>query len=102
MIDGMLHVFEAASGNVLWRYNTLRDFDTVNGVVGKGGSLDSAPYVAANGTLFVVSGYSCFGQAPGKVLLAFRPKPIEKPAKVVNMQRVADSRPFALSTYTLS
>lgn len=73
-IDGMLRVFDAVSGEPLWYYNTLRDFDTVNGVPGNGGSLDSSPYVAANGTLFVVSGYSRFGEAPGNVLLAFRPK----------------------------
>jgi len=36
----------------------MRKFDTVNGVAGNGGAIDSSPYVAANGTLFVVSGYS--------------------------------------------
>ena len=56
------------------RYDTMRKFDTVNGVPGNGGSIDSSPYVAANGTLFVVSGYARFGETPGNVLLAFRPK----------------------------
>ena len=72
-VDGVLRVFDAASGATLWSYDTIRRFDTVNGVEGKGGSIDSAPYVAANGTLFVVSGYSRFGETPGNVLLAFRP-----------------------------
>jgi polyvinyl alcohol dehydrogenase (cytochrome) len=73
-IDGILRVFDAVTGKMLWQYNTMRDFDTVNGVPGNGGSIDSSPYVAANGTLFVVSGYARFGETPGNVLLAFRPK----------------------------
>jgi len=73
-VDGMLRVFDAQSGEVLWHYNTMREFETINDVEGNGGSLDSSPYIAANGTLFVQSGYSRFGQAPGNVLLAFKPK----------------------------
>lgn len=73
-VDGILRVFDAASGRTLWTYDTMRKYDTVNGVSGNGGSLDAAPYVAANGTLFVTSGYSRFGESPGNVLLAFRPK----------------------------
>ena len=73
-VDGILRVFDAATGATLWSYDTLRKFDTVNGVAGNGGSIDSSPYVAANGTLFVISGYGRFAQAPGNVLLAFRPR----------------------------
>jgi polyvinyl alcohol dehydrogenase (cytochrome) len=73
-VDGILRVFDAATGATLWSYDTMRKFDTVNGVAGSGGSLDSVPYVAANGTLYVMSGYSRFGETPGNVLLAFRPK----------------------------
>jgi polyvinyl alcohol dehydrogenase (cytochrome) len=73
-VDGILRVFDAATGATLWSYDTMRKFDTVNGVEGVGGSLDSVPYVAANGTLYVTSGYSRFGETPGNVLLAFRPK----------------------------
>jgi polyvinyl alcohol dehydrogenase (cytochrome) len=73
-LDGILRVFDAATGKTLWSYDTMRKFDTVNGVPGNGGAIDSSPYVAANGTLFVVSGYARFGEAPGNVLLAFRPK----------------------------
>jgi polyvinyl alcohol dehydrogenase (cytochrome) len=73
-VDGILRVFDAATGATLWSYDTLRTFEAINGVAANGGSIDSAPYVAANGTLFVVSGYARFGEAPGNVLLAFRPK----------------------------
>jgi polyvinyl alcohol dehydrogenase (cytochrome) len=73
-VDGILRVFDNATGDELWRYDTMRKFDTVNGVPGNGGAIDSSPYVAANGMLFVVSGYARFGEAPGNVLLAFKPK----------------------------
>jgi polyvinyl alcohol dehydrogenase (cytochrome) len=43
-------------------------------VTASGGSIDNASIVAANGMLFVNSGYGLFGQMPGNVLLAFKPK----------------------------
>ncbi len=73
-VDGILRVFDAETGGELWRYDTMRKFETVNGVPGNGGAVDSSPYVAANGMLYVVSGYARFGESPGNVLLAFRPK----------------------------
>ena len=77
---GMLRVFDAKSGAVLFENQTNRKYpQTLNGLEGQGGSLDSAPYVAAHGTLFVQSGYSRFGQPPGNVLLAFRPRGAGEP-----------------------
>jgi len=73
--QGMLRIFDGKTGDVLFEYMTNRDFPgTVNGVEGHGGGLDSAPYVAGDGTLFVQSGYARFGEPPGNVLIAFRPK----------------------------
>ena len=73
--QGMLRIFDGENGDVLFEYMTNRDFpNTVNGVEGHGGGLDSAPYVAGDGTLFVQSGYARFGEPPGNVLIAFRPK----------------------------
>jgi polyvinyl alcohol dehydrogenase (cytochrome) len=43
-------------------------------VEANGGSIDSASISAANGYLFVNSGYGMFGQLPGNVLLGFRRK----------------------------
>ena len=78
---GMLRIFDAKSGAVLFEQQTNRNYpQTLNGLEGQGGSLDSAPYVAAHGTLFVQSGYSRFGQPPGNVLLAFRPRRPGTPA----------------------
>jgi polyvinyl alcohol dehydrogenase (cytochrome) len=72
---GMLRIFDGKTGAVLFEYQTSRPYPkTVNGVEGKGGALDAVPYIAGNGTLYVQSGYSRFGETPGNVLLAFRPK----------------------------
>jgi polyvinyl alcohol dehydrogenase (cytochrome) len=73
-LDGILRVFDVKSGEVLFTFDTAQKFDTINGVAGTGGAIDNASIVAANGQLFVASGYGMFGQPPGNVLLAFRPK----------------------------
>ena len=73
-LDGRLYVFDGSTGEIVFSYDTLRDFETVNGVKGKGGSIDSHSVAAGAGMVFVGSGYSNFGQAAGNVLLAFRPR----------------------------
>ena len=73
-LDGRLFIYDAASGDVIWQYDTLRDFPTLNGIAGQGGSIDSQSVFAGDGMLFVGSGYGSFKQAPGNVLLAFKPR----------------------------
>jgi polyvinyl alcohol dehydrogenase (cytochrome) len=74
-LDGFLRAFDAATGRLLFQYDTARAFDTANGIPGKGGAIDNASIVAGNGYLFVNSGYGLMaGQTPGNVFLAFRPK----------------------------
>ena len=70
-IDGHLRAFAAADGRLLWDFDTARDYQTVNGVAAKGGSLDGAGAVIVDGLVFVNSGYPRFGGMPGNVLLAF-------------------------------
>lgn len=72
--DGFLKIFDAQRGEPLFTFDTARPFATVNGVEGKGGAIDNANIVAANGMLFVQSGYGLMG-VPGNILLAFRPAP---------------------------
>ncbi len=45
--------------------------ETVNGVLGRGGSIDGPGPVIVNGTVYVNSGYPTAGGTPGNVLLAF-------------------------------
>lgn len=73
-LDGRLFVLDTRTGAELWTFDTLRDFQTLNGAPGRGGSIDAASIVGVNGLLLAGSGYGMFGQAPGNVLLAFRPR----------------------------
>ena len=70
-LDGHLRAFSSEDGSLLWDFDTVRGFDTVNGVKAKGGSLDGPGAVVVNGMVFVNSGYSRFGGMVGNVLLAF-------------------------------
>jgi len=72
-LDGQLYVVDRNTGKLVWKYNTARAFDTINGVEGNGAAIDNASIVAANGLVFVNSGYGLFGHGAGNVMLAFRP-----------------------------
>ncbi len=72
--DGHLRAYATEDGHILWDFDTVRNYETVNGVAGKGGSLDGAGPVLAGGMLFVNSGYARNGAIAGNVLLAFAPE----------------------------
>ena len=74
--DGVLRALAAANGRVLWEYNTVREYKTVNGMAAKGGSIGAAGPTVAGGILFVPSGYiGVRNGMPGNVLLAFSVQP---------------------------
>jgi polyvinyl alcohol dehydrogenase (cytochrome) len=73
-IDGHLRAFSSEDGEVLWDVDTAKEYATVNGIQGKGGSVDGAGPVVAGGMVYVNSGYPRFGGMPGNVLLAFAPE----------------------------
>ena len=70
-MDGHLRAYSTMDGSVLWEFDTVREYKTVNGVKGRGGSLDTAGPAIAGGMLFVNSGYGQWGGMPGNVMLAF-------------------------------
>jgi polyvinyl alcohol dehydrogenase (cytochrome) len=70
-MDGILRAYSANDGKVLWEYDTVREFDTVNGIKARGGSLNGPGVSIVNGMVFVNSGYGMWGGSPGNVLLAF-------------------------------
>jgi polyvinyl alcohol dehydrogenase (cytochrome) len=70
-LDGHLRAYSTEDGRVIWDYDTVREFTTVNGVSGRGGALNGPGPTVAKGMLFVNSGYGYVGQMPGNVLLAF-------------------------------
>ena len=61
-------------GQVLWQYNTARDYETVNGVSAKGGNMGQSGATIAGGMVFVGSGYGTGNSGFGNVLLAFGPE----------------------------
>jgi len=71
--DGYVKIFDSRSGEPIFTYDTARSFDTSNSIEARGGAIDNFSIWAANGTLFVQSGYGLMG-IPGNVLLAFKPK----------------------------
>lgn len=70
-LDGKLRALDRRNGMLLWQYNTMRPFETVNRVKAHGGAMDNVPVLVAGPMLYAQSGYSLFGQLPGNVLLAF-------------------------------
>jgi len=73
-LNGFVRAYSTIDGSVLWEFDTVREYQTVNGQKGKGGSIDGPSPVLADGMLFVNSGYGMFGQMSGNVLLAFKVK----------------------------
>lgn len=72
--DGHIRAYSATDGHILWDYNTVKKYETINGIEGNGGSIDSPAPVMADGMLYVNSGYAQFGEKAGNVLLAFEVK----------------------------
>ncbi len=70
-LDGHLRAYSAANGRILWDFDTVQDFTTVNGVAARGGSINGPGPVIVGGMLFKNSGYGRFGEAAGNVLIAF-------------------------------
>jgi polyvinyl alcohol dehydrogenase (cytochrome) len=70
-VDGHLRGYSTMDGKVIWEFDTAREFATVNGIAGKGGSMDGPGPVISDGMLFVDSGYGAWGGLPGNLLLAF-------------------------------
>jgi polyvinyl alcohol dehydrogenase (cytochrome) len=70
-VDGHLRAYSTKDGHIVWDVDTIRDYQTVNGVKARGGAIDGPGPVLVGGMLYVNSGYGIFGGAPGNVLLAF-------------------------------
>ncbi|HEY5665989.1 MAG TPA: PQQ-binding-like beta-propeller repeat protein [Gammaproteobacteria bacterium] len=72
-LDGGMRAYSTEDGALLWLFDTNREFETVNGVTARGGSMDGPGVTVADGMLYFNSGYGGFGRAAGNVLLAFGP-----------------------------
>ncbi|MGD2134101.1 MAG: PQQ-binding-like beta-propeller repeat protein, partial [Maricaulaceae bacterium] len=72
-IDGRLYVFDGETGEQLFFYDTIGDYQALNGLDAFGGSIDSHGIAAGGGAVFIGSGYGMFSQPTGNALLAFKP-----------------------------
>ena len=70
-MDGHLRGYSTKDGSVVWDFDTVGVYKTVNGVEGRGGTIDGAGPAIGGGMLFTNSGYVAAGGMPGNVLLAF-------------------------------
>jgi polyvinyl alcohol dehydrogenase (cytochrome) len=69
--DGHIRAYAVEDGKILWDYDTVHSFDTVNKIEASGGTMDGGGPAVVGGMLFVNSGYGFLYGAPGNVLLAF-------------------------------
>ena len=74
-MDGVLRAYAADTGEVVWAFDTARQFAATNGALALGGSMGGASGPVPSGDmLFVNSGYGIYFHMPGAALLAFGPK----------------------------
>ena len=51
-VSGVMRAFDENSGEVLWEFDTVRDFETVNGASGAGGAIDGPGVVVVDGWVY--------------------------------------------------
>ena len=70
-----MRIYDAATGQVLWEYDTATTFTDASRRTGNGGTISGGAAALVHGsTLYVSSGYAFNGMMPGNVLLAFDTK----------------------------
>jgi len=69
-VDGHFRAYSTSTGEILWDYDSSRDYDAVNGKA-HGGAIDGGGPAIAGGMVYLYSGYNQWGGVPGNVLLAF-------------------------------
>ena len=70
-MDGHLRAYRMTNGEIIWDFDTNREFPTVNKIPAHGGSFSGTGPTVADGMIYVNSGYANTGGLPGNVLLAF-------------------------------
>ena len=70
-VNGHFRAYSTKTGEILWDFDTVRGYETVNNVEAKGGSIDGPGPAIAGGIVYTNSGYGAFNAMPGNVLLAF-------------------------------
>ncbi len=72
--DGHIRAYSSKDGKVVWDYDTVKEYNAVNGLKAQGGALDGPGPTIVNGIVYVNSGYARWGGLAGNALLAFAVK----------------------------
>ena len=71
-LDGHLRAYAAATGEVLWDFDTTQPVAAVNGQTAKGGGMSGgAGPAVGDGHVVINSGYGLYFHEPGNALLVF-------------------------------
>lgn len=70
-VDGHLRAYATETGKVLWDYNAVQEYESMNGVEVRGGSFDGPGPTIVDGMVYVHSGYGFQGATGGNALIAF-------------------------------
>jgi len=74
-MDGHLRGYSAATGKIIWDFDTTPRFATVNGVTAHGGSMSGSGPTVSGDMLYVTSGFNVTAGMPGNLVLAFQVMP---------------------------
>ena len=73
-MDGWLYILDSKKGDLLWEFNTNRDFSEFSNIKAYGGTIEGLGPVISGKNLYINSGYQYGGNMPGNVLLGFEIK----------------------------
>jgi len=62
-LDGQPRAYGSQAGKIVWDYDTVRSFSTMNGVPAHAGSLNGPGAVVVGGRVYTNSGHSRFREA---------------------------------------
>ena len=68
---GHMRAYSTQTGQIVWDFDAMRSFDTINHVPAQGGSFDGGGAAIANGLVVTTCGYGFVGGKAGNVLLVF-------------------------------
>ena len=61
-LNGIFHAYSSSTGAKLWKFDTRREYRSVNQLTGKGGTIDGSGPVIAGDMLYLNSGYGRYGK----------------------------------------
>lgn len=74
-MDGHMRAYDRDSGSIIWDFDSVKTFDTLDGETAQGGSFGGGQGpVFKDGMMYINSGYGVYFHMPGNVLLAFELK----------------------------